>query len=58
MGLGFEDAKVIEVYELLLGLAEDRPIYPDFYAGWKVCQIIDAVLRSAKERQWVDVSEI
>jgi hypothetical protein len=58
MGLGFEDTKIIEVYDLLDGVANDKPIYPDFYAGWKVNQIIDAVLRSAQENQWVNVDEI
>lgn len=58
VGLGYEDAKVIEVYELLDGLANDKPIYPDFHAGWKVSQIVDAVLLSAETRQWVTVSEV
>jgi predicted dehydrogenase len=58
VGLGYEDVKVIEVYELLDGLANDKPIYPDFYAGWKVNQVIEAVLRSAEERHWVNVDEI
>ena len=58
MGLGFEDTKIIEVYQLLDGVVNDKPLYPDFYAGWKVCQIIDAVLRSADERRWIDVAEM
>lgn len=57
-GLGFGDMKIVEVYELLDGLANDKPIYPDFREGWKVCQIIDAVMLSVKEEQWVDVEEM
>ena len=57
-GLGFEDMKIIEVYELLDGLANDKSIYPDFREGWKVCQIIDAVLLSVEEGRWVSMDEI
>ena len=56
-GLGFGDMKVIEVYELLDGVANDRPIYPDFHEGWRVCQITDAVLRSVEEGRWIRVDE-
>lgn len=57
-GLGFEDMKVIEVYELLEGLGSGTPLYPDFYAGWQVSRVIDAVLLSAREGRWVDLDEI
>ena len=57
LGLGYNDQKIIEVYELVAGIAADRPLYPDFRAGWKVSQVIDAVLRSAEERRWVRVDE-
>lgn len=56
-GLGFGDMKIIEIYELLNGLANGKPIYPDFREGWKVCQIVDAVLHSAEEKRWVSVDE-
>jgi hypothetical protein len=35
-----------------------RPLYPDFRAGWKTSQVIDAVLRSAEERRWVRTQEV
>ncbi len=57
-GLGFEDLKVIEVYELFEGVVNDKPLYPDFYVGWKICQITDAVLRSVAENRWVRIEEI
>ncbi|MCH8196849.1 MAG: Gfo/Idh/MocA family oxidoreductase [Proteobacteria bacterium] len=58
MGLGYNDQKVIEAHELIEAIAEDGPLYPDFRAGWKTCQVIDAVLRSAEERRWVRVEEV
>ena len=56
VGLGYEDTKIIELYELLDGIAHDKPIYPDFREGWKVCQISDAVLQSAEEDRWIKVA--
>ena len=58
MGLGYNDQKVIEAHELIEAIAGDGPLYPDFRAGWKTCQVIDAVLRSAEERRWVRVGEV
>ena len=55
LGLGYSDQKIIEVYELLAGIADDRPLYPDFRAGWHVSRVIDAVLQSAAERRWVSI---
>jgi predicted dehydrogenase len=58
LGLGYNDQKVIEAHELIEAIATDGPLYPDFRAGWKTCQVIDAVLRSAEERRWVRVEEM
>ena len=58
VGLGFEDMNIIEVHELLDGVANDKPIYPDFHEGWRVCQVIDAVLLSIEEDRWVFMDEI
>jgi predicted dehydrogenase len=55
-GLGFGDMKVIEIYELLDGIANDKPIAPDFRDGYKVNQVVDAVLQSAEKEVWVKIS--
>ena len=57
-GLGFGDMKVIEIYELLYGIANDQPIQPDFRDGVKVNQVIAAALTSAEEERWVKVDDI
>jgi predicted dehydrogenase len=54
-GLGFGDMKVIEIYELLDGIANDKPIAPDFRDGYKVNQVVDAVLQSAEKEVWVKI---
>ncbi len=55
LGLGYNDQKTIEVFDLLAALADDRPLDPDFRAGWQVSRVIDAVLQSAQERRWVRI---
>ncbi len=55
LGLGYNDQKTIEVHDLIAAIADDRPLYPDFRAGWQVSRVIDAVLQSAHERRWVRI---
>lgn len=55
-GLGFGDTKVIEIYELLDGIVNNKPINPDFLAGYKVNQVIDAALQSAASGSWVTLT--
>lgn len=56
--LGLHELKTIEVFELLLAVAEGRAARPDFREGWEVCRVIDAVVRSAAERRWVEVRDV
>ncbi len=58
IGLGYNDQKIIEAWELIEGIAADRPLQPDFRAGLETCRVIDAVLLSAAERRWVSVADI
>ena len=37
-------------------IVEGRPASPDFRDGSRAQAVIDAVLRSAAERRWVDVA--
>ena len=55
-GLGFGDMKVIEIYELLDGIANNKPIAPDFRDGYKVNQVIAAALESATKESWVKIN--
>lgn len=55
--LGLHELKVIEVHELIQAIAGDRAVQPDFQEGWEVCRVIDAVLKSAEERRWVEVKD-
>jgi predicted dehydrogenase len=55
-GYGYMETKIIENYEFLDAIANDKIPEPNFYDGMKVCQIIDAVLESARSASWVKVS--
>ncbi len=52
-GLGINDLKVIEIRNVLAGIAENRDIYPDFEEGWRVQAVIDAIEESDKKQSWV-----
>ena len=56
-GLGINDLKVIEVRNLLRGIATNSPIFCDFANGYRVQALCDAVELSDSSRQWVGVSQ-
>jgi predicted dehydrogenase len=56
--LGFNDMKVIEVRDLLLGVAGRAKAWPDFREAWEIQRVIEAVIRSDAERRWVRVDEV
>src|SRR5262249_19251783 len=51
--LGFNDLKTIEAADFLAAIAGGPPKGPDFREAWEIQKVIDAALRSAKERRWV-----
>lgn len=57
-GLGFADTKVIEIYQLLDGIANGKTLEPDFSGGYKVSQIVEAALASAEQERWIEVDKI
>lgn len=54
-GLGYNDQKIIEVRDLVEGIINHRPLYPDFREAARVNRLIDAIERSDQARQWVTV---
>ena len=51
-GLGINDLKVIEMRNVLAGIAHDRAIEADFEEGWRVQAVIDAIEESDRSRCW------
>ena len=53
--LGYMDVKICELYELLQGIENKAPVWPDFKAGLLIEKVMDAVDKSALNGQWMDV---
>ena len=51
-GMGFQESLTNEVYDLVKGIQEKQKVSPSFYDGWKVNQVIDAIIESAEKRRW------
>ncbi len=56
--LGFNDIKTIEVMALLKSLAGGPKFMPDFREAWEIQRVVDAIVISANERRWIDVTEV
>jgi predicted dehydrogenase len=54
-GAGFQDSLNNEIFEVLQGIISSSMVKPDFYDGWKVAQVIEAIQKSNTEQRWVDV---
>ena len=54
-GIGYADTFVIEIANFLRAVAGGEPFRPDFADGVGCQRVLDAVERSANERQWIEV---
>lgn len=54
-GVGYNDQKIIEVRDLIEGIVNDRPLYPDFREAARVNYLIDAIEKSDQKGSWVTV---
>ena len=58
LGVGYADLKCAEMSHLSRR-SPKRPVLGkrELYDGYKACQIIDAVQRSAREEKWVGITD-
>jgi predicted dehydrogenase len=54
-GLGINDLKIIELRNLIRGIATSEPAQPDFREGLRVQQVMEAIERSHSQHGWVEV---
>jgi predicted dehydrogenase len=54
-GIGFTETKIIQMNDFVEAVANKTKPQTDFYDGWKVQQIGDAVVQSVEEHGWVKV---
>src|SRR6516164_5140601 len=53
--IGYEHTFVHQVADFIQGLDTGKPAKPDFRDGYRTDLVVDAVLKSGKERKWVAV---
>jgi predicted dehydrogenase len=53
--IGYEHSFVHQVADFIQGLDTGKPAKPDFRDGYRTDLVVDAVLKSGKERKWVAV---
>jgi len=54
-GAGFQDSLNNEIFEVLNGVVNSSQVKPDFYDGWKVSQVIEAIQKSSVSQKWENV---
>lgn len=57
-GFGYNDMIVVEMKDLLEGIAADKPLWPSFRDAVHTALVVDAVLLSQQERRWVALAEL
>jgi predicted dehydrogenase len=57
LGIGYGETKIIEIYDFLKSIVEDTEVSPNFYDGYRIAVICDAILQSAEKSMWVSVNE-
>ena len=56
LGIGYSDRKLIECYDLMSAIATGNLLLPNFRDGCKITRIVEAIVKSAKSREWQEVS--
>lgn len=57
-GVGYNDQKIIELRDLIFGITNNQPVWPDFRAGYQCALVIEAIEESYHLGQWIDVAEV
>jgi predicted dehydrogenase len=53
--IGWEHTFIHEIGDLLLAIDKGVNVHADFYDGLRCQQVIDAAVKSAEDRKWIDV---
>ena len=54
--IGYEHTFIHQAADFMQGIAENKPVAPTFRDGLNTDHVTDAVLKSAKTRQWEKVA--
>lgn len=58
LGIGYTETKIVEMYDFMRAIAENRQPEPCFRDGYAIELISEAVLESASTHQWTKVKEV
>lgn len=56
-GLGYNDQKIVEVRDLIEGIATERKMWPDFRAAYQVNLVIESIEESYRLGRWIDIKQ-
>lgn len=55
IGIGYGELKIIECYDFIKSIAQNTPAVPDFYQGYLISRICDAVAESSASGAWIQL---
>ena len=55
LGIGFTETKIIEIAEFFDSIVSGRQISPNFYDGYRISQIVEAIQESDRSKGWAAV---
>lgn len=55
LGTAFIETQVIQIGDFVAAISGGPPVNTDFEHGWRVQQVMDAILNSARNSQWTDL---
>lgn len=56
--IGWEHTFIHEIADLLTAIPTRQQVHPDFYDGYRVQLVLDAVVESATSGKWIEVKEL
>ncbi|WP_424990979.1 Gfo/Idh/MocA family protein [Fluviibacterium sp. S390] len=57
-GTGYQDQIIIEAKDFLTAIDTGQSVWPTFRDGLEVAEVVEAVIQSAEQSRWVDISEV
>lgn len=53
LGIGYTETKIIEAHDFISAIVNGTDVSPNFYDGYRISVISDAILESANSEKWV-----
>ncbi|HLF42726.1 MAG TPA: Gfo/Idh/MocA family oxidoreductase [Acidimicrobiia bacterium] len=56
LGIGYSETKIIECFDFMTAIVNQEQPSPNFVDGYRVSRVADAIIESAGQASWVEVS--